>query len=279
MNMAMSRYTVSDFTAIRFSGGRTSGYMLRHILDANPTLPEHFKVIFCNTGKEHEATLQFVHEVEQCWCPVVWLEYTYEGGEHGFREVSYCTASRMGEPFDAVIRARSDSYGAPIIPNMMAAFCSSELKTRTGNRYLKSLGWEYWTSIVGLRADEAHRALRIKGDCAAEEVVCPLYAARVGLEDVLTFWKSQPFDLKLPGGDNAYGNCDLCFKKSRARIEKVMLTDPGVADWWIEKERFAGSPFRLDRPTYRQLQSQIRTQGRIWSDAINDETIPCSCTD
>ena len=39
---------------IHFSGGRTSAFMLWHILEAHGgTLPQDVKVVFCNTGKEH----------------------------------------------------------------------------------------------------------------------------------------------------------------------------------------------------------------------------------
>lgn len=58
---------------VSFSGGRTSGLMLRRMLDSG----EDFITCFENTGKEREETLQFVHEVERSWrVPIVWLEYT-----------------------------------------------------------------------------------------------------------------------------------------------------------------------------------------------------------
>ena len=37
---------------ISFSGGRTSGFMLYKILEANNGLPDRAKVIFTNTGRE-----------------------------------------------------------------------------------------------------------------------------------------------------------------------------------------------------------------------------------
>ena len=36
---------------ISFSGGRTSGYMLHRILEANGDLPDRVKVLFANTGR------------------------------------------------------------------------------------------------------------------------------------------------------------------------------------------------------------------------------------
>ena len=45
---------------IAFSGGRTSAYMLHHILEANGGLPERVEVTFQNTGREMPQTLDFV---------------------------------------------------------------------------------------------------------------------------------------------------------------------------------------------------------------------------
>lgn len=59
----MNPYFITGPALISFSGGRTSGYMLRHILDAHDgTLPDDVVVTFANTGKEREETLRFVHD-------------------------------------------------------------------------------------------------------------------------------------------------------------------------------------------------------------------------
>ena len=54
-------FFLSEPSMVSFSGGRTSGYMLRRILDAHGgMLPDHAKVVFANTGKERPETLDFV---------------------------------------------------------------------------------------------------------------------------------------------------------------------------------------------------------------------------
>ena len=54
-------FQITEPTVISFSGGRTSAFMLYKVLEAHHmSLPPEAKVIFCNTGKEHEATLDFV---------------------------------------------------------------------------------------------------------------------------------------------------------------------------------------------------------------------------
>lgn len=272
--MNSNPYLIDGPALISVSGGRTSGFMLRRILDAHGgTLPPNVVPIFCNTGLEHEATLNFLRDMAERWaCPIVWLEYTYDGS-HGFRVVDFCGASRNGEPFAALIGAKK------FPPNPATRFCTSELKIRTGNRYAKSLGWSEWSRAVGLRFDEPRRVARIKGDVAAEDVSCPIHAAGHTEADVLAFWKSQPFDLMLPGGDNTFGNCDLCFLKGRGKLEKIMRTSPERVAWWIEQEERFGSTFRNDRPSYRAMLTQVTVQGQMFDDAVIDDTQPCQCTD
>ncbi|KPW99803.1 Phage-related protein [Pseudomonas savastanoi] len=101
----MSPYKISGTTVVSFSGGRTSAYMLRQVLDANDDLDDLI-VTFANTGKEHPATLDFVNECARRWqVLIVWLEYRDD--DLGFAIVTYETASRDGEPFEALIRKRS----------------------------------------------------------------------------------------------------------------------------------------------------------------------------
>lgn len=278
--MGSNPYLVQGPALISVSGGRTSGFMLRQIIDAHGgKLPGDVLPVFNNTGKEHEATLNFLRDMAERWeCPIWWLEYRRGtrpdgGGFNTFEVVDHCGASRNGEPFAQLIEARS------YLPNPVTRFCTVELKIRTAERFTRSLGWDEYTNCVGLRADEPRRVARMKGDRKSETVVMPMNTAGHTLADVLAFWKSQPFDLLLPGGDNTFGNCDLCFLKGRAKIEKIMRTMPNAAEWWAEQEAKVGKAFRNDRPTYRQMQTQLTVQGRLLDDAVEDDTLPCMCHD
>ena len=48
---------------ISFSGGRTSAYMTKLLLD-NFSDKYNFIVTFANTGMEHEKTLEFIHNCD-----------------------------------------------------------------------------------------------------------------------------------------------------------------------------------------------------------------------
>jgi hypothetical protein len=183
---------------IAFSGGRTSAYMLRKIIDANPDFFDRIAagtliVSFQNTGREMPQTLDFVDEVDRRWIMpfggrIVWLEYV-GGPPVGFVVVDYASASRNGEPFMALNRRKQ------MLPNPMQKHCSSQLKTLTAKRYLVALGWKRWTSAIGLRADEGHRKPYIDNRSVAW---LPARDAGVSRHEVALFWRQQPFDLRLP---------------------------------------------------------------------------------
>lgn len=287
---------------VAFSGGRTSGYMLRRYLDcAGGRVPPWMHVVFCNTGKERPETLDFVHEVEERWdVPVAWLEYRYADRKHTFAVVDYATASRDGRPFDEVINARPSVY----LPNRISRYCTSELKVKTMWRWAKAAGIEEYTKAIGLRADEPDRLGRARGcneerdeplmfpgeDLPAfkkrrredvrvkEHRVWPLADAGVTEADVLAFWRSQPFDLRLTPAES---NCDLCFLKKKGQILDLMARRPDLAEWWIAKEA-AGGFFRplKDRPPYAALLRQAQ-QPRLFPVEMADEADEMcgNCTD
>ncbi len=259
-------YRIETPFIVSFSGGATSGFMLRKILDAyGGELPDDARVVFCNTGLEHSKTLDFVHEIESRWCAVDWVEYC---PENRFKVVNYESASREGEPFSALLEAR----GYP--PTPVARICTTNLKIRASASYLKCLGWSEWDNAIGLRADEPHRVHRMKPDCKAETPVMPMYHAGHTLHDVDEWWSDQPFKLEIP---RWMGNCCGCYLKSRGRLEMVASEDPKHLEWWAREEEKLGKPFRIDRPGYRSIQLQVINQGRLFED--DGSTMPCTCTE
>ena len=220
---------------IAFSGGRTSAYMLRKILDANGNLPDRVQVTFQNTGREMPQTLDFVAEVGRRWdVPIVWLEYLPIAPH--FQVVGHNSAARNGEPFDAMIDKKQ------YLPNQQTRFCTTELKIRPAKRYLVSLGWNRWVSATGIRADEPHR-LNKPAPKDRWTVWNPLADAVVSRHDVADFWNAQPFDLELPNvkGNCWLGNCDGCFLKSEAHIASLAREYPKRAAWWEAAEARIGA--------------------------------------
>jgi 3'-phosphoadenosine 5'-phosphosulfate sulfotransferase (PAPS reductase)/FAD synthetase len=260
--------------------------MLYKVLEAHQmSLPPEAVVCFANTGKEDEATLRFVQDCSERWSvPIVWLEYlAYIDDEPKFKKVTFETASRNGEPFEALIRKRG------YVPNPVARFCTVELKVRTIHRYLKSIGWTEWDSMLGIRADEQRRLAKIGNQDYGkhEEKQAPLGKAGITKKDVGDFWRSQPFDLGLPNnnGVTMHGNCDLCFLKGGAQILSLIAEKPERAIWWANIEALAlalaskhsGARFRTDRPSYAEMLKFSQEQKDMFDP--NEETISCFCGD
>jgi hypothetical protein len=225
---------------ISFSGGRTSGYMLRRCMDAG--LDDDVHVLFANTGKERTETLDFIHEIETRWrVPIHWVERDPDG-ESGFREVMYETAARAGQPFERLILDKN------YLPNPVTRWCTTELKIRAMKAWMLAQGYEHWTNVVGLRADEPRRVAKTKNrnDSGGRwDVDLPLADAGVTVADVDSFWAAQPFDLKLRKWE---GNCDLCYLKGRAKRMRIMRDRPDLAAWWAEQEqevRIPRTPIRI----------------------------------
>ncbi len=301
--MTRDPFKIDGRTAISVSGGRTSGYMLWRVLQANGgRLPDDCVAMFANTGKENELTLEFVREMGERWnVPIAWVEYRsgleklwpFTSVDPGSPEqyhavVDFETASRNGEPFKALIRRRR------FLPNPVSRFCTSELKIRTMHRYLASLGWRdnggEWDQFVGIRADEQRRVAKIRARGVSTETVretmgLPLADAGVTLADVTEFWAAQPFDLGLPviNGRTPDGNCDLCFLKPPAVRLSIIKRTPEAAIWWIEAEAEAGSGSagarfnKYGQPSYAQIAAYARDQQDMFDP--DEEAIACFCGD
>jgi len=276
-------FKIDSPTCISFSGGRTSAYMLWRVLQANDGLPEEAKVCFANTGKEEEATLRFVDRCSKEWnVPITWVEYS-EAPEtkNRFRVVTFETASRNGEPFEAIIKRRN------YLPNPVSRFCTVEMKVRAIHRYLKSIGWTEWDSMLGIRADEQRRLAKIGNQDYGkhEEKVAPLGRSGITKEMVGEFWMAQPFDLELPNinGVTMHGNCDLCYLKGGAQILSLIQEKPERATWWAKMESLAlssapsGAKFRTDRPSYAEMAKFASQQTDMFDK--NEEAISCFCGD
>ena len=196
--MSDDPYRIAGPALVSFSGGRTSAFMLKHILDAHGgTLPADVRVCFANTGRELEETLTFVEECSRRWAvPIIWLEYD-PAPPHHTRIVDHASASRDGEPFRAVIAARG------FLPNPVARFCTAELKIRRMKSFMHhACGYPHRLNVVGLRADEMRRVTKLTDPArmARERWInaCPLAEAGVTRRDVAAWWRNLPFDRAVP---------------------------------------------------------------------------------
>lgn len=232
---------------IAFSGGRTSGYMTRKLLLDREHSERLKVVVFCNTGREREETLEFVNECDKRWnFKVHWIEaVTNPNGADSVKRVSFKTADRRGGPFEDVVK----KYG---IPYLGVRKCTGNLKIAASRRYVKFLGLKTWETALGIRVDETHRIdderiakQGVKRRSDFRPTFYPLYQVkkyRITKEEVREWWDLQPFDLALK---DYQGNCDLCFLKSFRKLATIVAETPRCLEWWSYIEKHYGKGEKL----------------------------------
>lgn len=217
---------------ISFSGGRTSAYMLWWMMTQWKDRNQYdIVVVYANTGKEEEGTLQFVQECAERWgIDIVWVEakhrdehgkpYSDKGWSVKHKIVSYLTASRRGEPFEEMLSVLG-------IPSSNAPFCSDQLKRKAIESYLTSIGWTDFYKAIGIRVDEVDR---INENFRKKKIIYPLISLIPTFRrDVVLWWRKQDFDLTI---EPDLGNCDGCWKKDMKRLVRIAKNHPGSLAWW-----------------------------------------------
>ena len=263
---------------IALSGGQTSAYLLHRILQRNDNrLPENAVVIFTNTGKEREETLQFLRNIELRWeVSITWLEFHRDEQRRGvkgdpkntYRIVDFESASRDGEPFTVACAVQQT------IPGTNQRFCTSRLKIMPAEQYVtKELGWKRTSTrkLLGIRADEPSRAsVAWLSECPVE---LPLMSAAVTRPQIQDFWQQNDFRLEIP---SYLGNCDCCFMKSLNIMRKIIAEEPERLDSWIrleEKYGRKGHTFRRDMKM-RDLKTTTLNSDKV---DLSDEEVGLTC--
>ena len=228
---------------VSLSGGLTSAYMLRLLLDNYASHPFH--VVFANTGRELKATRDFVREIGLRWgVKITWLEaviHSEKGQGTTYREVTPENCARpeyelerpVGRPADweHPFEAGLAKYG---ISNESFPWCSRELKGVILDKWAKDQvgdGDVWFKHAIGYRADEEHRSRR-------DKFFYPLHHWGVTKAQVEAWWAKQPFTLGLK---NYQGNCDLCWKKSLRKTLLILAENPCIANWWDQQEQAFGT--------------------------------------
>jgi hypothetical protein len=233
-----------------FSGGRTSAFMTKWLLD-NCQDEYEIKVVFANTGQEHEATLEFVDRCDKEFeFGVVWVEavvHQYEKRASSHRIVTFETASRKGEPFEAIIQ----KYG---IPNTTFPHCTRELKLNPMKSYMASIGWTDYLTAIGIRTDETRR---VNAKAADARLIYPLIdMVPMDKQDINDWWDEQTFNLGLL---EHQGNCKWCWKKSLSKHFRLIDESPAIYGFPRRIEKLYGdvgpNPVGGPRVFFRQNMS------------------------
>ena len=233
---------------VSFSGGETSAYMAKMLIDNYSDKFDLF-FVFANTGKEREETLEFIDKCDKYFkMNLIWVEAETNkqyGTGVSAKIVNFETASRNGEPFKKMI----EKHG---IPNVENGFCTRELKDYCIRSYCRSIGLKNndYKIAIGIRADEIDR---VNANRKQLNLFYPLVELkRTTKPEINKFWAEMPFRLNLK---SYQGNCDFCFKKSDRKLLTIAKEEPTFLNWWanIETEfsnynpRNANPPFTFFR--------------------------------
>ena len=208
-----------------FSGGRTSAFMVLELIKKFGK--ENVDVLFFNTGAEHPKTYKFIRDfVNYFDIDLTCIEVAVNHGGMGRKFLNGWNIVDVNDmKWDMrLMRDVMAKYGRP---SHNAAVCTRELKQYTSERYVKHTygvgNYEVW---LGMRADEPRRVhVGRKGYRYLAEI------SDVDKEDVLDFWKQQPFDLEIK---EHLGNCVFCIKKSVGKVALAIKDEPELAKDWKE---------------------------------------------
>lgn len=256
-------------TAAGISGGRTSALMHVLTIAANLDQLHLYRPCFGNTGTEEKRTLIFLKLLDEATLvPVTWLEFqppevygappryarsqvvTYETAERGLR-VWYEFLTTL-----AAYREQAKGEG-PTAPSAFMRLCTSYMKLKTIHRHVRAALGEEYDYAVGLRADEPGRVASLKGQERGGVVFqTPLASAGIVKEDVLSFWREQPFDLELP---EYLGNCLYCMLKDEPDLATVTREYPTEGDEWIALQDKFGD-FRRGHTGMRTIRAEANVR-------------------
>ena len=215
----MILHEIKDLILVSFSGGRTSAYMSKLMLDKYPR--EKLVFVFANTGQEHPKTLEFIQKVDEHFkLALVWVEavvHSVPKYATTHRIVNFESATRDMSLFKAI----SYKYG---IPGPGWFHCTRELKEQPIHSFIrleyKKKKMKGYKTAIGIRADEIDRC---SPNMDERGFIYPLCDAGITKQDVLNFWEAQPFDLEIP---DYLGNCTWCWKKSNRKLKLVADKHP-----------------------------------------------------
>lgn len=202
---------------VSFSGGRTSAYLVHLMEQKRASENLNVKYVFMDTGAEHPKTYEFIRNVVRHWnIDLVCLRLVVNpklGNGNSYRVMNV-------DEICADLQPWVDACGKYGTPYVHGAFCTRTMKLEPFERYCKENYPDGYHSWLGIRADEPRRLKPRDGVSYLADI------SDFDKQDILDWWKEQPFDLAIP---EHLGNCVFCIKKGINKIALAARDEPEMA--------------------------------------------------
>jgi len=203
---------------VSFSGGRTSAHLV-YLKNQERLKGADIHFLFMDTGAEHPATYQFIRDVVSHWdIPLICLRVVVNpvlGKGNSYRVVPLDEIGPDLQPMRDICK----KYGTPYVHG---AFCTRTMKMEVFERYCRDVfGKGNYHTWIGIRSDEPKRLKQRDGVSYLAEI------SDFEKQDVISWWKKQPFDLGIP---EHLGNCVFCIKKGINKLALAARDEPEMAE-------------------------------------------------
>jgi len=245
---------------VSFSGGRTSAYLCGLIKQLHPDAV----FVFMDTGAEHEATYDFIKQVNTYFnlnlvCMRVVINPILGEG-NSYQIISIDEIGHDLQPW----RDMSLKYG---LPYKGGEFCTDRMKTTPFRKYAEDKFGKNYITFLGIRIDEPKRLRPRDGFKYLADI------SEFEKQDVLDWWAKMPFDLQIP---EHLGNCVFCIKKGINKVALAAKDEPELASKFIkminmDDVRIVESRTTPSNAMYRQnmsLESIIDLYGEMPRDKL-----------
>lgn len=264
---------------VTVSGGRSSAMMARHI-QTHEYYADYNKIyVFANTGQERIETVDFLKDIVKFWgIDLVLLEAVGSdimGVGITYKIVTFENMSMNSEPFEEVVKHFNKGVFSGL-PFDNAPYCSQAMKTIPCEKYANDIfGKDNYIKSIGYRYEDMPRRITWKEIVMDKKRIFPLitdFGHAIGQKDLNRWWNQQPFKLKIHG---KYGNCELCWKKSKETLIENIRFGVRSINWWQRMEAYYGNVSFREKLSINDLvrMAELPTTGEFDFDKEEDSCV------
>lgn len=207
---------------VSFSGGRTSAYLCYLMKER---FGDEVDFVYMDTGAEHPKTYEFIRNVNREFdlnLTCLRTKFNPELGKgNSYEIISIDDIKHDLKPWREMLK----KYGTPYNPG--GAFCTDRMKLVPWTKYLnEKYGKGNYETYLGIRIDEQKRLKPRDGVVYLGDI------SDFDKQDILNWWKEQPFDL---GIEEHLGNCVFCIKKGVNKVALAARDEPELAGEFLSE--------------------------------------------